>query len=78
MGKEIAHHQDYSDKTAIEIDEAVHGIVMECYNRARNLIETNLDGLKKLADELLERETLITEDIEEILGPRPQLSPVAS
>ena len=78
LGKEIAHHQDYSDKTAIEIDEAVHGIVMECYNRARNLIETNLDGLKQLADELLERETLITEDIEEILGPRPQLSPIAS
>ena len=78
LGKEIAHHQDYSDKTAIEIDEAVHSIVMDCYNRARHLIETNIDGLKQLADELLKRETLITADIEEILGPRPQTSPIAS
>ena len=78
LGKEISHHQDYSNKTAIEIDEAVHSIVMECYNRAKNLIETNIDGLKKLANELLERETLITEDIEDILGPRPQLSPISS
>jgi cell division protease FtsH len=32
-----------------------------------------MDGLKLLADALLERETLVTEDIDEILGPRPQL-----
>ena len=77
LGKEIAHHQDYSEKTAIEIDEAVHGIIMECYNRARHLIETNLDKLKKLADGLLDRETLTTEDIEEILGPRPQIASIS-
>ena len=77
LGKEIGHHQDYSEKTAIEIDEAVHGIIMECYNRARHLIETNLDKLKKLADGLLDRETLTTEDIEEILGPRPQLASIS-
>ena len=46
-------------------------------NGQHTLIETNLDGLKKLADELLERETLITEDIEAILGPRPQTSPIS-
>ena len=73
LGKELAHHQDYSEQTAIEIDEAVHSIVMECYNRAMRLIETNLDGLKKLAEGLLERETLITEEIEEMLGPRPPM-----
>ena len=77
LGKEIGHHQDYSEKTAIEIDEAVHGIIMECYNRARHLIETNLDKLKKLADGLLDRETLTTEDIEEILGPRPQIASIS-
>ena len=36
-------------------------------------METNLEGLKLLADALLERETLVTEEIDEILGPRPQL-----
>ena len=73
LGKELAVHQDYSEKTAIEIDKAVHDIVMECYKKARDILETNLDGLKLLADALLERETLVTEEIDEILGPRPQL-----
>lgn len=73
LGKELAVHQDYSEETAIAIDKAVYDIVMECYEKAKEIIETNLDGLKLLADALLERETLITEEIEEILGPRPQL-----
>ncbi len=73
LGKELAVHQDYSEKTAIEIDKAVHDIVMECYKKAWDILETNMDGLKLLADALLERETLVTEEIDEILGPRPQL-----
>ena len=73
LGKELSVHQDYSEKTAIEIDKAVHDIVTECYNKARKILETNLEGLKLLADALLERETLVTEEIDEILGPRPQL-----
>ena len=73
LGKELAMHQDYSEETAVEIDKAVHDIVTECYKKARDILETNLDGLKLLADALLERETLVTEDIDEILGPRPQL-----
>ncbi len=73
LGKELAVHQDYSEETAIAIDKAVYNIVMECYEKAENIIETNLNGLKLLADALLERETLITEEIDEILGPRPQL-----
>ena len=73
LGKELAMHQDYSEETAVEIDKAVHDIVTECYKKARDILETNLEGLKLLADALLERETLVTEDIDEILGPRPQL-----
>ena len=75
LGKELAHHQDYSEKTAIDIDRAVHDIVMECYNAAKDMLETHHDGLKKLAEALLKRETLILDEIEEILGPRPQISP---
>lgn len=73
LGKELAVHQDYSEQTAIAIDKAVNDIVMDCYQKAREILETNLDGLKRLADALLEHETLITEEIEEILGPRPEL-----
>ena len=73
LGKELAHHKDYSEKTAIEIDQAVHRIIMDCYEKARHLLETNLDGLKSLADALLDRETLVRKEIEDILGPRPPI-----
>ena len=74
LGKEISPHQDYSESTAIEIDRAVKQIINECYDQARTVVETNLDGLKKLAAGLLEHETLVLSQIEEILGPRPQPS----
>lgn len=74
LGKEISHHQDYSEDTAIEIDRAVKQIINECYDQARTVVETNLEGLKKLAAGLLEHETLVLSQIEEILGPRPQPS----
>ncbi|MEC8839960.1 MAG: ATP-dependent zinc metalloprotease FtsH [Candidatus Poribacteria bacterium] len=74
LGKEISHHQDYSEDTAIEIDRAVKQIINECYDQARTVVETNLDGLKKLAAGLLEHETLALPQIVEILGPRPQPS----
>ena len=74
LGKEISHHQDYSEDTAIEIDRAVKQIINECYDQARTVVETNLEGLKKLAAGLLEHETLALPQIVEILGPRPQPS----
>jgi cell division protease FtsH len=74
LGKEIAHHKDYSEKTAVEIDQAVNQIITNCHGKAKSLLENNLDDLKKLADALLERETLILEEIEDILGPRPEPS----
>ena len=74
LGKEIAHHKDYSEKTAVEIDQAVSQIITNCYQKAKSLLENNIDELKKLADALLERETLILGEIEDILGPRPETS----
>ena len=74
LGKEMAHHKDYSETTALEIDNAVQNIVSDCYDRAKSILTTNLDGLKNLAEELLEKETLVSEEIIDILGPRPQAS----
>ena len=71
LGREIAQHQDYSEQTAMEIDGAVKKIVMQCYNHAKDIIETNIDGLKRLAEVLLEKEVLDRKEIEEILDPRP-------
>ncbi len=71
LGKELAQHKDYSEQTAIGIDKAVEKIVNECYQEAEDVIKSNLDKLKNLAEQLLEKETLDAKEIEEILGPKP-------
>lgn len=62
----------YSQKTAELIDKAVKDLVDQCYNEARELIETNRDKLDKLALALLEEETLYAEDVYTLLGIEPR------
>ncbi len=69
LGREIAQHRDYSEATAIKIDEEVKKLVVEANNAVHELIGKNLDKLKDLAHALLEKETLSSEDIKEMLGP---------
>ncbi|MFN2599377.1 MAG: ATP-dependent zinc metalloprotease FtsH [Pyrinomonadaceae bacterium] len=58
LGREIAQHRDFSEDTAIKIDQQVKYIVNEQYERARNIIEENRDTMVRLSETLLERETL--------------------
>ena len=58
LGREISQHRDYSEETAIRIDEEVKRIISTAYNRARAIIETHSDELVKVAEMLLEREVL--------------------
>ncbi|MCS6873961.1 MAG: ATP-dependent zinc metalloprotease FtsH [Pyrinomonadaceae bacterium] len=58
LGKEIAQHRNYSEDTAIKIDQEVRKIVSEQYERARKIILDNKDTLVRLAEELIKRETL--------------------
>jgi cell division protease FtsH len=67
LGKEIARHKDYSEKTAIEIDEEVKKIVIEAYNTSKKLISENLDLLEALAKTLLEKETLEGSEIDALI-----------
>ncbi len=64
LGREIAQHRDYSEATAIQIDQEVKRIVEEGYRRAYTILEVNRDSLMRLAEALLEYETLDGEDIE--------------
>jgi cell division protease FtsH len=68
LGREIAQHQDYSEDTARSIDAEVKRIVMEGYQRAHKALSENLEQLKRIAEALLEHETIDGEDIELILG----------
>ncbi|MBE6187360.1 MAG: ATP-dependent zinc metalloprotease FtsH [Rikenellaceae bacterium] len=62
----------FSEQTAIAIDGEVRRILEEAYARAREIIEANNDKINTMADMLLEKETIYTEDIETILGPSAQ------
>ena len=62
----------FSEQTAMAIDDEVRRILEESYTRAREIIEANNDKINAMADLLLEKETIYSEDIETILGPSAQ------
>jgi len=68
LGKEIARHKDYSEDTAQRIDRAIKDILDRARGNAEQIITAHKDGLEKIADALLERETLIDDEVREILG----------
>ncbi len=70
LGKELSRHQDYSEQTAIEIDAEVKRIVMDGYQTARKVLQENLELLKKIAEALLEHETIDGDDIEAVIQGR--------
>ena len=67
LGREIQRHRDYSEKTAIEIDDEVRRIVNTAMTRAEKILTDNSDLLHKLSKELLEREILDSEEIEKLI-----------
>jgi cell division protease FtsH len=68
LGREIAQHRDFSEETAIKIDEQVKKIVTAQYERAKAIIEENRDTMVRLAECLLERETLDGVEIRRIVA----------
>ncbi len=71
LGREIAQHQDYSEDTAIKIDQEVMRIVMDQYERARQIMLENKDTTERLALALLVKETLDAVQIRRIIAGLP-------
>ncbi|HEY3251549.1 MAG TPA: ATP-dependent zinc metalloprotease FtsH [Ignavibacteria bacterium] len=67
LGREIAQHRDYSEQTAIIIDEEVKKIVNSCMDRAEKILNDNINLLHRLSSALLEREILDSEEIEKLI-----------
>ena len=67
LGREIAQDKKYSEHTARLIDDEVISIISEMRDKVEGLLTENKDNLKKIAEELLKRETLTNEDIDKIL-----------
>ena len=68
LGREIAQHRDYSEQTAQKIDAAVKKIVVEANDKVTRMLQDNMDILKAIADELLEKETIVLEDMDRIIA----------
>jgi len=71
LGREISQHRDYSEHTAVLIDNEVKRIVMDNYHRAKALIQDRADALHGLAKALLEKETLDAAEIDAIVNGHP-------
>jgi cell division protease FtsH len=71
LGREIAQHRDFSEDTAIRIDQEVHRIVTTAYNNARGVLENNRDTLERIALALLDREVLDATDLKLLMENKP-------
>ncbi len=67
LGRDFTQLQDYSPGTAEEIDKEVRRLIQESYERAKRLLGANLRGLHRMAEVLLDRESLDGPEIDEIL-----------
>jgi cell division protease FtsH len=68
LGEELSRGREFSEHTAQVIDAEIQRFLNEAYDRARSTLETNREGLEKLANTLMEREQLGADEVLELLG----------
>jgi cell division protease FtsH len=68
LGREFAQHKDYSEETAVLIDQEIRDIVTGAYDKANKILTDNMNVLHALAEALLERETLVEKEIDAIIA----------
>ena len=67
LGRDFMTHKDYSEKKAEQIDDEVSSILCQKYAEAREMLEEHRELLDRVAEALLERETLETQDLDLLL-----------
>jgi cell division protease FtsH len=78
LGREIAQHRDFSESTAVEIDQEVRVIVMKGYQTATSILNEHAGALKRIAEALLEREVLDAEQVAALIRGETLPARVAS
>ncbi|MBN1163699.1 MAG: ATP-dependent zinc metalloprotease FtsH [Candidatus Krumholzibacteriota bacterium] len=68
IGRELATRKDYSEQTAVAIDEEIEKIVLDCQEKAKKILIEHMDQLHRVAEALLERESLDAEDVKILLN----------
>ncbi|MGH2345179.1 MAG: ATP-dependent zinc metalloprotease FtsH, partial [Chloroflexota bacterium] len=71
LGREISQHRDFSEDTAIRIDQETRRLVLEGYDRARKVLTEHSDLLHRMAEALLDRESLDASEIKLVLEGKP-------
>ena len=72
LGRELAVNKNFSERTSERIDDEVKKIVMRSYARTQELIEANRDKLVRIAELLLEKEVLTSEEINKVVDGKPK------
>ncbi|MEP6510874.1 MAG: ATP-dependent metalloprotease, partial [Dokdonella sp.] len=70
LGRSVTQHKHVSEETARKIDAVVRGVIDRAYQRAREILTTNMDKLEKMAGALLQYETIDREQIAAIMDGR--------
>ena len=71
LGREINQHRDYSESTAVRIDDQVQKIILTAYDGARSILNSNREALDRIANALLEREVLDAAEIAMLIDGKP-------
>jgi cell division protease FtsH len=72
LGRDYTHQRDYSDEVASIIDEEIRLLITRAHDEARTILTTHREALDRLADALIERETLDEAEIREVLHDVPK------
>jgi cell division protease FtsH len=71
LGRDLVESRNYSDEIAYEIDQEVRRIIDECYSRARQVLTEHKEVLERVAQALLERESLESDELEALVAGQP-------
>ena len=74
LGRDLLRERNYSEKIAAQIDDEAHRTVEECYTRAKRILEEHKDTLGRIAQELLEKETIEGPDFERLMDATEKAS----
>jgi len=72
--QEYSFNKPYSEKTAELIDQEVQRMIDDQYDRAKRILQENAEGHNRLAQQLIDKEVIFAEDVEQIFGPRKWVS----
>ncbi|NMC26978.1 MAG: ATP-dependent metallopeptidase FtsH/Yme1/Tma family protein [Syntrophomonadaceae bacterium] len=77
LGRDISRDRNYSDAIAYAIDKEASQYMEDCYNRAEEILTANLDNLHKVAEILIDKETIDAEVFEQVMTGKYQEAPPA-